>query len=1006
MTPERWRQVREIFHAALDRAVGERSAFLQDACGGDEALKKEVESLVAAHEKDGSFIDSPAYEATAELIVDEKAELKPGQVIGSYEIISFISRGGMGEVYLAQDKRLGRKVALKLLPSSVTKDAGRLQRFEQEARAASALNHPNIITIYEIREANSTLMIATEFVEGETLRQRLGYDTLDLHQSLHIAIQIADALATAHKAGIIHRDIKPENVMIRPDGYVKVLDFGLAKLIEPRSPTSISQAPTKKVKTGSGMIMGTVGYMSPEQARGQTVDARSDIFNLGAVIYEMVAGQKPFDGETPSDILAAILKSEPPLLSHFAPDAPAELVRIVTKALRKDREERYQVIKDMLLDLKSLKEEMEFQAKLDRSVAPGKSNEAPAAGSQSQRLATEKTPASTDEIKTAVSTITHSLSAEIKRHRTGAVLVVAALLVASIVGMFALYKFLHRSLPAAPASTEAPQVLRTTQITTWTGEDLYPSFSPDGNSIAYSSDHNGNFEIYVKPLAPGSREIQITSDGQQNFEPAWSPDGQYVAFYSRNRGGIWIAPPSGGTLKQLTRFGSHPKWSRDGSLIAFQSDPLTDLGAQAAPSQPPSTIWVVSANGSGDPTQITKVGNPPGGHGAPAWSADGKHIVFCVSDYGGTSIWTVGSNGNNAKQIVNYGLDPVYAPDGESIYYASLAGLSKIRVAPASGEPVGEPVQLTSGSSERTRYIAVSADGKKFAYAAVLINSNMWSAPLAHGSNAPTGNPVPLTQDRTFRNTLPAFSPDGKKIAFNTQKVDRESGAGDIWLMDADGKNVTQVTTEGGGVANWFPNGEQLAFASNRDRRQELRIVNLKTREDKHLLDFGEYVNYIRLSPDGKQIIFNSKRSGTINVWKMPIEGGEAKQLTFDKELMGFACWSPDGQTLGFEVKRGDDTNVAVLPSDGGAITQLTFGKGQAWSYSFSPDGDKIAFAGFRDGVWNVWWVSRSTKEQKQLTKYTKLNAFVRYPAWSPLGNQIVYEYAETTGNIWLMELK
>src|SRR6266498_4398130 len=320
--------------------------------------------------------------------------MKPGQVVGSYEIISFISRGGMGEVYLAQDKRLGRKVALKLLPSSVTKDASRFHRFEQEARAASALNHPNIITIYEIREANSTLMIATEFVEGETLRQSLvAAGGLSLDAVLHVAIQIADALCAAHQAGIIHRDIKPENIMIRPDGYVKVLDFGLAKLIEPGSPMSVAEAPTK-VKTGSGMIMGTVGYMSPEQARGLTVDARSDVFNLGAVIYEMLARQKAFEGETPSDILAAILKSEPPPLSHFTSEAPSEFARIVTKALRKDREQRYQVVKDMLLDLKSLKEELEFQAKLDRSIAPGRTGEASATISQPQTLATGKTPAS------------------------------------------------------------------------------------------------------------------------------------------------------------------------------------------------------------------------------------------------------------------------------------------------------------------------------------------------------------------------------------------------------------------------------------------------------------------------------------------------------------------------------------------------------------------------------------------------------------------------------------
>jgi eukaryotic-like serine/threonine-protein kinase len=440
MTPERWQKVKEIFQSALDRAPDERSAFLTTACGGDESLREEVESLIAAHEKDGSFIDSPAYEAAVELIVNEKAELKPGQVIGSYEIISFISRGGMGEVYLAQDQRLGRKVALKLLPSTVTKDVNRLRRFEQEARAASALNHPNILTIHEIHEVNSTLMIATEYVEGETLRQRLGYDTLDLQAALHIAIQIADALAAAHKVGIIHRDIKPENIMIRPDGYVKVLDFGLAKLTEPESPTSGAEAPTRKVKTGSGMIMGTVGYMSPEQARGVAVDARSDIFNLGAVIYEMVAGQQPFEGETPSDVLAAILKSEPPVLSHFTPEAPPELVRIVTKALRKDREQRYQVIKDMLLDLKSLKEDLDFQAKLDRSVAPGKSNEAVAPGSQPQRLLTET---DAEEVSTKTREIAGKLTLpqNQKARRIWLLITLLSLLIAAV-GFFAYRSFI------------------------------------------------------------------------------------------------------------------------------------------------------------------------------------------------------------------------------------------------------------------------------------------------------------------------------------------------------------------------------------------------------------------------------------------------------------------------------------------------------------------------------------------------------------------------------------
>src|SRR5262249_15325336 len=315
-------------------------------------------SLIAAHEKSGEFIDSPAYAAIAETIVDAKAELKAGQTVGGYEIVSFISRGGMGEVYLAHDKRLGRRVALKLLAGSVAEDEDRLRRFEQEARAASALNHPNIITIFEILKTKTTHAIATEFVEGETLRQRLSHSPLTFSESLDVAIQVADALSAAHQVGIIHRDIKPENIMLRPDGDVKVLDFGRAKLSEEMPSIPPDEAPTRQVRTGSGVVIGTAAYMSPEQARGRPVDLRSDIFSLGAVIYEMVAQDKPFPGETPSDVLAAVLNPDPPLLSQVAPSTPAELVRIVNKTLRKDREQRYQSTKDLLIDLKSLKEEL------------------------------------------------------------------------------------------------------------------------------------------------------------------------------------------------------------------------------------------------------------------------------------------------------------------------------------------------------------------------------------------------------------------------------------------------------------------------------------------------------------------------------------------------------------------------------------------------------------------------------------------------------------------------
>nr|MBA3601689.1 serine/threonine protein kinase [Acidobacteriota bacterium] len=302
--------------------------------------------------------------------------LNNGQQIGHYKIRSAIGAGGMGEIYLAQDTRLERRVALKILPEKFTADSDRLNRFVREAKSASALNHPNIITIYEIGEIDGTNFIATEFIEGETLRDRLTGGKMPLDELLSIAVQTSEALAAAHAAGIIHRDVKPENIMIRRDGYVKVLDFGLAKLTEKQNPISDLEAETRKLAlTMPGMVMGTAAYMSPEQTRGlANIDARTDIWSLGVVLFEMLTGHVPFAGETVSDVIASILKTDMPHLSKCVDDCPAELERIVTKALQKDREERYQVIKDLALDLKSLRRELEFSAEFDRITYGGDKN--------------------------------------------------------------------------------------------------------------------------------------------------------------------------------------------------------------------------------------------------------------------------------------------------------------------------------------------------------------------------------------------------------------------------------------------------------------------------------------------------------------------------------------------------------------------------------------------------------------------------------------------------------
>jgi serine/threonine protein kinase/tetratricopeptide (TPR) repeat protein len=367
MTPEQWKKLDDLFHEALELHEESRAAFLLRACGGDERLREEAVRLIAAHEREDSFIDSPIFEPTVESTDDDRHESPVGRRIGPYQVVSQLGRGGMGEVYLAEDSRLGRKVAIKLLPAKFTADAGRVRRFEQEARASSRLNHPNIITVHDIGEIEGKHYLVEEFIDGQTLRQPLNdapQQRLEIERALDITAQMARALAAAHEAGIVHRDIKPENVMVRPDGLVKVLDFGLAKLSErPAASQEIdSQAKTtERQSTESGVIMGTVSYMSPEQARGLKMDHRTDIFSLGVMVYELVAGQRPFEGATASDVLAAILQSEPKPVSLLRSGLPPEWELMIDRMLAKDREARYGSAAELRSMLQRLQRKLEAE---------------------------------------------------------------------------------------------------------------------------------------------------------------------------------------------------------------------------------------------------------------------------------------------------------------------------------------------------------------------------------------------------------------------------------------------------------------------------------------------------------------------------------------------------------------------------------------------------------------------------------------------------------------------
>jgi eukaryotic-like serine/threonine-protein kinase len=440
MKAERWQQVESLFQSALEVEPSKRAAFLDRECVGDELLRGEVKSLIKSFEQSESFIEEPAFADAADLLVKDQAESVMRRPIGNYRVLSRLGAGGMGEVYLAQDTKLGRRVALKVLPAYFTQDESRVHRFQQEARAASALNHPNILTIHEIGQVDGRHFIATEFIDGETLRERMRRMNMKLSEVLDISTQVASALAAAHEVGIVHRDIKPENIMLRSDGYIKVLDFGLAKLVELASDgqTTDSEALTKAlVNTEAGMIMGTASFMSPEQARGQAVDARTDIWSLGVVLYEMVTGRAPFEGATPSHVIVALMEKEPPPLTTLVPEAPAELDRIVTKALMKEREERYQTAKDLSLDLKSLKQELEVEARLKRSTRSDVSSSESPVKSGGQAVAeTTHTAARTADVDVAHPTSSAEYIVGVIRRRkvvaTVALVVLATLVIAGV----------------------------------------------------------------------------------------------------------------------------------------------------------------------------------------------------------------------------------------------------------------------------------------------------------------------------------------------------------------------------------------------------------------------------------------------------------------------------------------------------------------------------------------------------------------------------------------------
>ncbi len=1042
MDAERLKQIEEIYHAVLELPESDRETFFKENCGDDESLRREVESLIAFENTSDNFIDTPPDSLAAEMFSDKQDQPSLiNQIFGHYKIKQLLGKGGMGEVYLAEDTRLNRRVALKFLSGSLSADLTRLRRFEREAFSASALNHPNILTIYEFGSENGTYFLASEFVEGETLREFLHNGELTLKKILSIAEQTALALAAAHRNGIIHRDIKPENIMIRSeDGIVKVLDFGLAKLTEKRrgdtetrrhgeeDNTLIAASPRPRVpvspNTEPGMILGTVSYMSPEQTRGlATIDARSDVWSLGIVLFEMLTGKTPFEGETMSDVIASILKSEVPPISKVIPDLPSEIERIVEKSLQKDREERYQVIKDLALDLKSVRKDLEFSAQIDRS-SYGSDNKL------------------TTELRQRQTTV-----AEIIK-RFSAFNLVLMILVAGLSLSGAWWFFGRNNKP-----TEIPEtyILKAIEIANWSSSpgEIYSvgSFSPDAKMVAFASTRSGSRNIWVKQTTSGEA-VQITKDEFDNKNPVWSPNGEELAFFSikGNLTGIWRIPVLGGSpvfVAESKDGGSQLKfWSKQ-NLIYYESK---------------NEIFAVDVN-SGQVTKLTDFAAVNIKARSLNISNDEKQIAYLTTENNITNLWSADSKGNLPKKLFsgpNEIKNVVWLPDNKRILFSSsVDGTFQIFVTDIYGMP---PQQLTSAETDNL-VLDVSSDSTKILYGSAKEESDIWSVNLKDRKEFNLASDIDseLWAD---------VSPDGKTIAY--QAIKNLSQGNKIFSGKILTKNFTQkakanVIVSNGSLPKWSPDGKTLAFLKLSGDKLQIDTIKTLGGEQKSLTKEGissisfSVLPYNRLqasdiswSPDSQKIAYISDRSGQSNIWMVNADGSDEVQLTTNDTNLYYSCplWSTDGKRIAFTSKTGNAEgkptfSVSVLETDTKKIDPIlngnTFIRLVGWSQSgsdlilasiegsgafslmkdvtllqvqietkklselvkltntylfnihLSIDKKTIAFVAHREEKDNVWIMPVAGGQAKQVTGNNDSRLYFSSMAWSPDNNTIFF---------------